>query len=111
MTTSGQRAFRLVWRTSRSAWRRISCARRFRAWNAANAPPAGAVRSAIVDIDPIAETSVCVPAATAPIIAEPSSTGSAVSGASTVLPQTSAMIWRTNGLCAAPPLTTIASNS
>ena len=42
-------------RISRSAWRRISCARRFRAWNAANAPPAGAARSAIADIDPIAE--------------------------------------------------------
>ncbi len=41
---------------------------------------------------------VCAPAATAPIIAEPSSTGSGVSGASTVLPQTSAMIWRTNAL-------------
>ena len=81
------------------------------AWNAANAPPAGAARTAIADIDSIAETSVCVPAATAPIIAEPSSTGSGVSGASTVLPHTSAMIWRTSGLRAAPPLTTIASNS
>ena len=58
-----------------------------------------------------ADAIVCVPAATAPSIAEPSSTGSGVSGDSTVLPHTSAMIWRTNALRAAPPLTTIESNS
>ena len=99
-------------RISRSARRSISQARRFRAWNAAIAPPAGvAAPGAIVDIDDIAEAMVCAPAATAPTIAEPRSTGSGVSGDSTVLPHTSAMIWRTNALRAAPPLTTIESNS
>ena len=51
------------------------------------------------------------PAATAPSIAAPSSTGSLVSGAATRLPVASAMIWRTSALRAAPPLTTTVSNS
>jgi hypothetical protein len=93
MTNSGQRDLRSSSRISRSVRRSIWQARRFRAWNAAIAPPAGAVaRGAIADIDDIADAMVCAPAATAPTIAEPRRTGSWVSGNTTALPHTSAMI-------------------
>ena len=108
MTNSGQQDLWVSSRISRSVRRSISQARRFRAWNAAIAPRAGAAAPvASVDIEDIAEDIVCAPAATAPTIAEPRRTGSRVSGDSTVLLHTSAMIWRTISLRAAPPLTMI----
>ena len=58
----------------------------------------GVATISIVDMDAIAETIVCFPAAMAPTMADPSRTGSGVCGAPTVFLHASAMIWRTKAL-------------
>ena len=110
MTTSGQRAFQGRVANLRSARRRISCARRFRAWNAEIAPPAGPREARWPTSTP------------SPGQASASRRYGADHRRAQQhrlrrlrrldrLADASAMICRTSGLCAAPPLTTIASNS
>ena len=98
-------------RARRSASCSASKARCLAACSAAISPPAGSLKLPRRDIVVIASASVRRPAATAPSIAAPSSTGSLVSVAATRLPVASATICLTSPLFAAPPLATSASKT